>query len=95
MDVNFFSAVSLIKGFFPAFLKQAEGGKPPQIVNVLSIAGLMGVPVRTYYSASKFALDGFGKALQGELSGTGITVTQIYPGYVQTNVSKNALTGDG
>ena len=44
------------------------------IVNVLSLAGLIGVPIRTFYSASKFAMDGFGKALAAELHETGITV---------------------
>ena len=64
-------------------------------MNVLSVAGLLGVPVRSYYSASKFALDGFGKALQGELSDKKISILQCYPGYVQTNISNNAMVGKG
>jgi short-subunit dehydrogenase len=56
---------------------------------------LIGVPVRTYYSSSKFALDGFGKALQAEVAHLGINVLQCYPAYVRTNISKNALTGEG
>ena len=59
------------------------------------MAGLFGTPVRSYYSASKFALDGFGRAIQGELGGKGISVCQCYPHYVQTNVSLNALVGKG
>jgi short-subunit dehydrogenase len=47
------------------------------------------------YSGSKFALDGFGKALKGELSQTKISVLQCYPAFIKTNVSKNALVGDG
>jgi short-subunit dehydrogenase len=54
----------------------------------------MGVPLRTIYSCSKFALDGFGKSLQSEQS-PDYLVTNIYPSYIQTNVSKNALLGDG
>jgi short-subunit dehydrogenase len=46
-----------------------------QIVNILSISGIMGVPVRTMYCASKFAMDGFGKALKPEVKRHGITVT--------------------
>jgi dehydrogenase/reductase SDR family member 7B len=94
MNINFFAGVALIKGFLPSFLKHAEKGEKPIIVNILSVAGLIGVPMRTVYSASKFALDGFGKALAAELSDTGISVLQIYPAYIRTNVSKNALMGD-
>ena len=60
MNVNCLSPIALIKGFLPKFLKQKDGA---QIVNVLSVAGQLGVPVRSYYSASKFGLDGFGKAI--------------------------------
>ena len=51
--------------------------------------------MRSYYSASKFALDGFGKALQAEVAHLGINILQCYPAYVKTNISKNALTGEG
>jgi short-subunit dehydrogenase len=47
------------------------------------------------YSASKFGLDGFGKSLQAELQDKNVYVTQIYPAYVQTNISKNAILGNG
>jgi len=53
-----------------------------QVVNILSIAALFGVPCRTMYSASKFGLDGFGKSIQSELSDKNVFVTQIYPAYV-------------
>ena len=59
MRVNCLSPIALIKGFLPRFIKDGGG----QIVNVLSVAALLGTPVRSLYSASKFALDGFGKAL--------------------------------
>ena len=55
----------------------------------------MGVPVRTLYCASKFAMDGFSKGLRAEVLQHGINVTQVYPSYVQTNISKNAATGTG
>ena len=64
-------------------------------MNVLSVAGLLGLPYRPYYSASKFALDGFGKSLQGELGHRKISVLHCYPGYVNTNCSRNALVADG
>ena len=59
------------------------------------MAGLVPVPVRTMYSASKFAITGFGKALRAEVKQYGIDVIQIYPGYVSTNISNNAMTGKG
>lgn len=60
-----------------------------------SIAGKVGVPMRTAYSAVKFGLAGYGDALRGELSQSGVSVHMIYPGSVATNVSRNAMTADG
>ena len=62
---------------------------------ISSIAGKVGVPMRTAYSAAKFGLAGYADALRGELSINGVSVHTIYPGSVQTNVSRNALTADG
>lgn len=92
MNINCLSPIALIKGLLPQFINQTNGA---QIVNVLSVAGQFGTPVRSYYSASKFALDGFGKAIQGELYDQNIRVLQCYPAYVQTNISQNALVGEG
>ena len=47
------------------------------------------------YSASKFGLSGFGKAIRAEVSEYNVHVCNIYPEYVQTNISKNALLGNG
>ena len=55
----------------PMFLDQKYG----QIVNVSSLSGLIGVPIRSYYSCSKIAIDGFGKALGAELACKNIKVT--------------------
>ena len=90
MNVNTLSPIALIKGFMPKWLKQ-EGGA--QIVNILSVAGQLGVPQRSFYSATKFALDGFGKAISAELADRNISVLQCYPAYVKTNISKNAMVG--
>jgi short-subunit dehydrogenase len=62
---------------------------------ISSIAGKVGVPLRTAYCAAKFGLAGYADALRGELSQTGVSVHTIYPGSVATNVSRNALTADG
>jgi short-subunit dehydrogenase len=62
---------------------------------IASIAGKVGVPMRTAYSAAKFGLAGYADALRAELTVNGVTVHTIYPGSVATNVSRNALNADG
>jgi short-subunit dehydrogenase len=65
------------------------------IVAVSSLAGLVGVPGRTAYSASKFAMAGFFEALRTELKEQGVSVTLAYPGVVLTNIRKNGLNAHG
>lgn len=62
---------------------------------ISSIAGKVGVPMRTAYCAVKFGLAGYADALRAELSQTGVSVHTIYPGSVATDVARNALVGDG
>jgi short-subunit dehydrogenase len=62
---------------------------------ISSVAGKVGVPMRTAYSAAKFGLAGYADALRGELSQSGVSVHVIYPGSIATNISRNALTADG
>jgi dehydrogenase/reductase SDR family member 7B len=91
MNTNCMSHIALTKGFLPMMMRHKSG----HIVNILSISGLMGVPVRTLYCASKYAMDGFSKSLRAEVKPHGISVTRVYPAYVSTNISKNAATGSG
>ena len=72
-------------------IKQSKG----LIVGVASLAGKVGVPGRTAYSASKFAQAGFFEALRTELIGTGVDVTMIFPGVVLTNIRLNGYGADG
>ncbi len=62
---------------------------------IFSIAGKVGVPMRTAYCAAKFGLAGYADALRGELTVNGVNVHVIYPGSVATNVSRNALNAEG
>ncbi len=62
---------------------------------ISSIAGKVGVPMRTAYSAAKFGLAGYADALRAELSINGVQVHTIYPGSVATDVARNALVADG
>jgi len=76
-----FGAVRLIKAVIPIMRKQRSG----IIVNVSSIGGLVGVPLNSAYTASKFALEGFSESMKYELDGFGIKVILIEPGAVNTN----------
>jgi short-subunit dehydrogenase len=87
MEVNFFGLTETTRAFLP-LLRQ---GKQPAIVNISSIAGKRGIPARSEYSASKFAVQGFSEALRAEVSKDGIDVLIVCPGLTQTNFSKNML----
>ncbi|MES2973607.1 MAG: SDR family oxidoreductase [Pseudomonadota bacterium] len=65
------------------------------VVAVSSLAGLVGVPGRTAYSASKFAMTGFFEALRAELKVSGVSVTTAYPGVVATNIRYRGLNAQG
>ncbi|HXG11388.1 MAG TPA: SDR family oxidoreductase [Gemmataceae bacterium] len=87
MEVNFFGLTETTRAFLP-LLRQ---GNRPAIVNISSIAGKRGIPARSEYSASKFAVQGFSEALRAELDKDGIDVIVICPGLTQTNFSRNML----
>ena len=87
MEVNFFALIETTRQFLP-LLRQ---GTTPAIVNVSSIAGKRGIPARSEYSASKFAVQGFSEALRAELANDGIDVLLVCPGLTQTNFSHNML----
>lgn len=62
---------------------------------VSSVVGTFGTPLRSSYAASKHALHGWFDSLRAELHDGGIRATLVCPGFVRTNVAKNALTADG
>lgn len=92
MNVNTLSHIAVCKAVLPGMIARKRGG---HICNVLSISGYIGAPLRSMYVASKFALSGFGKVLRAEMRPHGIDVTQVFPSYIQTNISQNALLADG
>ena len=69
--------------------------KSGHIVPISSVIGHVGIPLRSAYAASKHALHGFFDTLRAETEKDGIRVTIVCPGYIRTNVSENALRGDG
>ena len=91
MNVNYFGTVALTKAVLPGMLMHQLG----HLVTVTSLTGKFGSPYRSSYAAAKHALHGFFDSLRAELGHTPIQVTLICPGFIKTNVSVNALTGDG
>jgi len=91
LETNFFSAVAMTRMILPAMRRRNSG----VIACVSSIAGLMGAPWRTAYAASKHAQSGFFQSLRAELYGSGIQISMVYPGFVRTAISQNALAGNG
>jgi short-subunit dehydrogenase len=91
METNFFAAVDIVRAVLPQMCSHSSG----VIACVSSVAGLMGAPWRTAYSASKHAQAGFFSSLRTELYGSGIQISIVYPGFVRTAISENALAGDG
>ena len=87
MEVNFFGLTETTRVCLP-LLRQ---GVTPAIVNISSIAGKRGLPARSEYSASKFAVQGFSDALRAELDKDGIDVLVVCPGLTRTNFSKNMI----
>lgn len=91
MEVNYFGTVGLSKVVLPHMLQQKDG----LIVAISSAVGKFGSPWRSGYSASKHALHGFFDSLRAEVYDDNVRALIVCPGFIQTNVSYNALTGTG
>ena len=91
MEVNYFGTVALTKAILPHFLARKKG----QFGVITSLVGKFGTPYRSSYAGSKHALHGFFDTLRAEHHQDGISVTLICPGFIRTQVSINAVTGDG
>ena len=81
MDTNFGGCVNVCQAVLPVMRSQGGG----QIINLSSIGGVMGLPYQGFYSASKFAIEGFTEALAAEVRGFGIKVSMVEPGDFATN----------
>ena len=91
MDVNFFGTVFLTQALLPSMIENGSG----RIVVVSSVLGKFHLPGRSAYGASKRALQGYFDTLRTELNGTGVGVTIVFPGWIATRISQNALTSNG
>jgi NAD(P)-dependent dehydrogenase (short-subunit alcohol dehydrogenase family) len=93
-ETNFWGAVRLVQHSLPTLRTQGGG----RIVLISSIGGVLGIPFQAFYSASKFALEGFGEALAYEVAPFGIEVTLVEPGNVTTGFTaarRDAEPGPG
>lgn len=86
MNTNFWGAVNVAYEVVPHMQERRSG----RLVNISSIGGKIGVPHMTAYSASKFALSGWSRALRGELAKDNVWVTTIYPGLMRTGSPRHA-----
>ncbi|XP_028669820.1 dehydrogenase/reductase SDR family member 7B isoform X2 [Erpetoichthys calabaricus] len=91
MNVNYFGPVALTKALLPAMVQRKSG----HIVVVSSVQGRIAIPFRSAYAASKHATQAFFDCLRAEVAQFGLEVSVISPGYIRTNLSLNAVTGDG
>jgi short-subunit dehydrogenase len=91
LDTNFMGAARLITAVLPAMRKNRSG----TILVMSSIAGRIGLPYNAYYSASKFALEGYVESLRLELAHSGIRLALIEPGSVRTGLNPGVTCFDG
>lgn len=90
MEINFFGTVYATKLSLPLLQKGAGG-----IIGISSVAGLRGLPARTGYSASKFAMYGFLEALRTEWTYKNRHILIVSPGFIASNIRKTALNAQG
>lgn len=89
--IDLTAQIAATQALLPHMVARGSG----RFVFISSIAGKVGVPMRTAYCAAKFGLIGYADALRAEMSNRGVDVHVIAPGSVATNVSRNALSADG
>ncbi|XP_068606046.1 dehydrogenase/reductase SDR family member 7B [Brachionichthys hirsutus] len=91
MEANYFGPIALTQALLPSMVRRHSG----HIVVISSVQGKIAIPHRSAYAASKHATQAYFDCLRAEIEHRGIPVTVISPGYIQTNLSINAVTGDG
>ncbi len=90
MDINFYGVLYATKYCLPEIMKNRGS-----VIGISSIAGYRGLPGRTGYSSSKFALNGFLEVLRTEMLKKGVHVMTACPGFTTSNIRKRSLTKDG
>jgi NAD(P)-dependent dehydrogenase (short-subunit alcohol dehydrogenase family) len=87
LETNFWGVVRVVQAALPVMRRQGGG----RLVLVSSLGGIVALPFEAFYSASKFALEGYGEALAYEVAPFGIDVTLLEPGNVRTEFTQNRL----
>ena len=91
LDVDVMGQIALTKAVLPHMLERRSG----HLAVTASVAGKVGAPMRTGYCAAKHAVMGFFDALRAEVEDDGVLVSTITPGFIRTDISRNALSADG
>lgn len=91
METNYFGPIALTQALLPSMVGRRSG----HIVAISSVQGKIAIPYRSAYAASKHATQAYFDCLRAEVERDGIGVSVISPGYIRTNLSLNAVTGDG
>ena len=91
METNYFGTVAFTKAIIPLYLNQGFGG----FAVVSSFAGVMGIPGRSAYAASKHALHGFFESLHAEHINCNLDISFILPGFINTEITAKGLCGNG
>jgi len=96
MQINFLSGAALAKAFVPSMIQKKKGSPAGgRIIWISSLQGLLGIPQRSSYAASKFAVQGYTESIRAELKSNGVSVHTVSPGYIRTGLSLAAMTGNG
>ncbi len=91
MEIDYFGTIALTLAVLPHFVKNQSG----QFVVITSLMGVFSSPMRSGYCGAKHALHGYFDALRAEHFKDNIQVTIVCPGFIRTNISKNAMIGNG
>ncbi|TYP93319.1 Short-chain dehydrogenase [Fodinibius salinus] len=91
LDINFLGSAVLAKEVLPSMIERKSG----HIIVTSSVVGKFGTQLRSSYAASKHALHGYFDSLRQEVFNKNISISLVCPGFIKTNVTKNALEGNG
>ncbi|XP_036408984.1 dehydrogenase/reductase SDR family member 7B isoform X1 [Megalops cyprinoides] len=91
MGINYFGPVALTQAILPSMVQRRKG----HVAVISSVQGKIAIPFRSAYAASKHATQAYFDCLRAEAEQYGLEVSVISPGYIRTNLSLNAVTGDG
>lgn len=89
--VDLLAPIALTQALLPAMVASGDG----QLIAISSVAGIIGAPMRSAYSAAKHGIFGYFDSVRCETTHLGISVLVVAPGSIKTNVSRNALSADG